>query len=62
MMNNNRWHLYSTLKGDYDYNISDFETMDPKELKEGLIEYLLTKSHSVGKNKNGETIYIKDIL
>ena len=42
---NNRWNLYEILKGNFRYTINDIERMDLIEIKEGVIEYLLSQSH-----------------
>lgn len=39
----NKWHIYNALKGEREIDIKEIEKTEPEEVKEGVIEYLLTK-------------------
>lgn len=41
----NRWNIYEILRGNHPFIISEIKQMDNNELKEGVIEYLITLKH-----------------
>ncbi|WP_173424640.1 hypothetical protein [Clostridium botulinum] len=43
----NRWGIYETLKGNKEINIREIEQTSAEEVKEGLIEFLITKEKQI---------------
>lgn len=42
-----RWGVYEALKGNKRVNVKEIESMEAEEVKEGLIEFLMTKNKEV---------------
>lgn len=42
-----RWGVYETLKGTRKINIKEIEKTDAEEVKEGLIEFLLSRTKDI---------------
>jgi hypothetical protein len=47
----NKWNIYEILRGNCPFIISEIEQMNNNELKEGVIEYLITLKH---EERNGK--------
>ncbi|WP_228604484.1 hypothetical protein [Clostridium botulinum] len=43
----NRWRVYEILKGNIEINITEIEQTAAEEIKEGLIEFLITKEKQI---------------